>query len=316
MPLEFALRPRFRLDERVATPRRRELPPLVLPVAAYWLGTAALTYKLVYAAPAEAAPEPRAAPTTEIARQPLSPAPHATAEPHATAAQYATPAPHAPSAPPLSSHAWNSVPSLDDDAREPVQARPTLAPAREATRIASPRKPLSPRPNAGERELAFVPPARNAEPPRREPAPEPHRWLFDAPPAATTGREPSATSAAREPRNEVHDTGGALPTCEMVAAGENQEIDLRSSRQAPDLAREALAGVLEHGAYLTACDVPDRTTLDICVAVQEGKVKGVTVVTRPADRGLAACVRRAVARLRFPYGSRLDITRTRFDAAR
>jgi hypothetical protein len=181
-----------------------------------------------------------------------------------------------------------------------------------------PREPSSPRRTAEKPELPFVPPAQSNVPPRfePEPQPEPHRWLFDALPVDPP-REISASSTPRNPRNDGYDTGGALPSCDAVVAGESQEIDLRSSRQAaPDLSREALAGVLENGAYLTACGVPDRTTLDICVAVQEGKVKGVTVVTRPTDAALATCVRRAVARLRFPYGRRLDITRTRFDATR
>jgi hypothetical protein len=306
VPLEFALRPRFRLEERVATPRRRELSPLVLPVAAYWLGTAALTYKLVYAAPGETAREPSAAATTEVVPEPLSPAPPAMVE-----------------QPSLSAQVPGSLPSLDHQALEPVPARfdpvPARfepAPVRAATLSASPREPVSLRRTPVEPDLPFVPPAPSSAPARFDPAPEPHRWLFEAPPTATR-RELSASSAPRNSRNDADDTAGALPSCDAVVAGANQEIDLRSSRQAaPDLSRDALAGVLENGAYLTACGVPDRTSLDICVAVQEGKVKGVTVVTRPTDARLAACVRKAVARLRFPYGSRLDVTRTRFDAAR
>ncbi|HVJ19524.1 MAG TPA: hypothetical protein VM686_29090, partial [Polyangiaceae bacterium] len=52
MPLEFALRPRFRLDESVAPPRRSRprLPRVVLPIAGYWLGMAVLTHALIIAA--------------------------------------------------------------------------------------------------------------------------------------------------------------------------------------------------------------------------------------------------------------------------
>jgi hypothetical protein len=299
VPLEFALRPRFRLEERAASPRRRELSPLVLPVAAYWLGTAALTYKLVYAAPGGSALASNAATTTEPVPEPRSPAPLATVE-----------------EPVLSAQVPGSLPSLDDETSEAEPARLEPAPVRVATSGASPREPLALPREAVELALPFVPPAPSSVPPRLERAAEPHRWPFEASPTAPS-RGLSASSAPRNTRNDASDTGGSLPSCEVVIAGANEEVDLRSSRHdAPDLSRDALAAVLENGAYLTACGVPDRTTLDICVAVQEGKVKGVTVVTRPTDAALATCVRKAVARLRFPYGSRVDITRTRFDAER
>src|SRR5688572_18068850 len=158
VPLEFALRPRFRLDERVATPRRRELSPLLLPVAAYWLGTATLTYRLVYAAPGENAREPIAVTTTESVPEPPSPAPLAMVD-----------------EPILPAQVPGSLPSLEHEALEPaaVPARLEPAPARAATPNASPREPVSPRRTAVEPELPFVPPAQSSVPPRFEPAPEP-----------------------------------------------------------------------------------------------------------------------------------------------
>jgi hypothetical protein len=105
-----------------------------------------------------------------------------------------------------------------------------------------------------------------------------------------------------------------LPSCEAVLASSTQELDMTASRAAPDLSRDALAGVLENGAYLAACAIPDTTALDVCVAVQEGRVKGASVVSRPADPAINACVKRAVASLRFPYSARFDVTRTRFEA--
>jgi hypothetical protein len=54
--------------------------------------------------------------------------------------------------------------------------------------------------------------------------------------------------------------------------------------------------------------------LEVCAAVRDGRAVGITVVTRPADARVRACVRNAVAALPFPKSPRLDITRTRFDA--
>ena len=109
---------------------------------------------------------------------------------------------------------------------------------------------------------------------------------------------------------------GPLPSCESAAAAANEVMDLGAARGAPDLTRNAFASVLENGAYLGRCNVPARTALEICAAVQNGKVVGISVVAEPSSAALSACVRRAVAALRFPHSARLDVTRTRFEAAR
>jgi hypothetical protein len=92
-------------------------------------------------------------------------------------------------------------------------------------------------------------------------------------------------------------------------------MDLRASPGAPDLSRDAFASVLESGGYLARCAIPDRTALDICAAVQNGKVVGVSVTSTPRSATIDACVRHSVAGLRFPQSARLDVTRTHFGAA-
>jgi hypothetical protein len=107
-----------------------------------------------------------------------------------------------------------------------------------------------------------------------------------------------------------------LPSCESAAASANQSIDLGGGRGGPDLTRDAFARVLENGSYLAGCALPARTALEICAAVQDGKVVGLSVQTEPRDPAMAACVRRAVSALRFPRNPSLDVTRTRFEAQR
>jgi hypothetical protein len=105
----------------------------------------------------------------------------------------------------------------------------------------------------------------------------------------------------------------SLPSCESAAANANETIDLGSRRGAPDLTRDAFAAVLDGGAYLAHCAVPARTALEICAAVRDGKVIGVSATTSPRSPAINACVRSAVAALRFPQNSRLDVTHTRFE---
>jgi hypothetical protein len=109
----------------------------------------------------------------------------------------------------------------------------------------------------------------------------------------------------------------AVSSCEAAIAGANEEMDFsKSSRGAPDVTRGAYAAVLDRGSYLLPCGVPAGMTLDVCTAVRDGHAVGITVVTRPANGGVAACVRNAVAAIVFPKSPRLDVTRTRFDSAR
>lgn len=130
-------------------------------------------------------------------------------------------------------------------------------------------------------------------------------------------QEPPERSVLRRPEpSEEALPKTALPSCEAAAESAQETIDLRGSRGAPDLTRGAFAAVLENGAYLARCSIPERTALDICAAVQDGKVVGVSVRAEPANAAISSCVRRAVAALRFPQSARLDITRTRFEAVR
>jgi hypothetical protein len=91
-------------------------------------------------------------------------------------------------------------------------------------------------------------------------------------------------------------------------------MDMTAARGAPDITRGAYASTLERGGYLAPCGVPDSMALEVCAAVRDGRAVGITVVTRPSDGRVRACVRNAVAALPFPKSPRLDVTRTRFDA--
>jgi len=301
MPLEFALRPRFDLERR---PRRRRLswlrlPPLVLPISVYWLTIAGGTYALIQSFAGEASGQSAqtvaqsgqsvAVADERVVTQPLHIADvvMGDAEPLATTSPGVTALPPAVDAPAKRSSA----------ASEPERENTQQA---LASRIA-------------ERDLV-----------RREPPRVVQREL-SAPPAVATRSELSEQPAPlrRELSGEVpHDATSrveaqpvSLPSCESAAATANQAVDLRSARGAPDLTRDAFAAVLENGSYLNRCEIPGRTALEICAAVQAGKVVGVSVTTAPPNAAINACVRRAVAGLRFPRNSQLDVTRTHFAPA-
>lgn len=286
MPVEFALRPRIRLREGFAPPRRPWLrvPRFVLPVAAYWLAAAGIVYAFVHSKNDAAAPSA----AEETAGR------TATAAPSERAWWQPTPAPEAQ--PP-------SVQSELPPAAEPV-APPPSAPS-SSVAIAETEAGL-PAPTPHE--------APEAEPPARV-APRP---ADRAPPTAALApreqeREPMPQPPVADPPARVAPAAhGSLPSCEAAAASANQDVDFSAGNRGADLPTSSIAAVLENGAWLSSCSLPSSTSLDVCVAIKGGNVVGVSVTSRPADSGVNACVARRAAALQFPYSPRLDIARTRF----
>ena len=79
-----------------------------------------------------------------------------------------------------------------------------------------------------------------------------------------------------------------------------------------DLTAGDLGAVLNEGSYLTPCEVPAASHLDLCVAVQNGAAVGVTVTAEPAAPDLELCVARQVRGLVFPTHPKMDIAKVHF----
>jgi hypothetical protein len=312
MPLEFALRPRFDLNR--PAPRRRfsslRLHPLVVPIGTYWLAAAGLTYAFIRSASVDVADAAEhglrtgdssgrnAAWDEPPIESPISAGVAAADIIPAPPTQEQEPAP-VPVAEPL-----HDEPLHDEPLQDQPPAQRDLESVSRA--VAENRKHLPPQPppaaDSDEDEIGIGASARSVEPK----AVEAHAQL---------GHEP-VREVEPEQNPSVPAQTGSLPSCESAAAAATQTIDLGSARGAPDLSRDAFAGVLEHGRYLARCAITPRTALEICAAVRDGKVVGVTVTTEPRDPAINACVRRAVTTLRFPRSSQLDVTRTRFERVR
>jgi hypothetical protein len=286
MPVEFALRPRIRLRDELAPPRRSrlQLPRFMLPVAAYWLAVSGIVYAFVHshepAHPPQSdepalnrALEPEPALQPERALQP---------EPAPTLDRALEPEPT-----PQAERAFQPDPSPAlDRALEPeptTQAERALQP--EPTSQADPRR--TPRGGAAALPRTAVPPLSEAALP----------VAAEIPTAS-----PPSFSGSRDSR--------AFPSCENAIASANQGIDF-SSGNAADLTTEAIAAVL-NGPWIQSCNVPEKSAVEVCVAIHGGSVVGASVATRPSDAGLNACVKHRARALQFPYSSRTDIARTRF----
>jgi len=300
MPVEFALRPRIRLREDPAPTRRvrPRLPKFALPALAYWLVIGSLVYGFVRHHDATAP-----IPDAEAAPAPLTPTPAPTLR------EWWRPLPArtTPPAPPPSVEASAAEPpvaKVEPPPREPAIAEAPPEHEREherrddhehaqAMRLAPVLPPASP---FKRDDVSLTPPAALA-------------------PTSTPSSPPSSHSAFAS--NPVHETSsaassGALPSCEAALASGSQDIDFSGGNRAADLPTQAIAAVLENGAWLSSCSVPERTAIDVCVAIKGGRVVGASVTTRPADSALSSCVRRRAASLQFPYNPHLDLARTQF----
>ena len=304
---------------------RRRFLRLALPIAAYWLAIAGVTHAFLRSTAGERAETEPVRDDTEVAAGDME-APEAAPPSNAAIGPAdgvdATESDGAVAEADLAAPANVAVPAASPEPSPPPSPEPplVLTTAPPAPPAVSPRPP---QPDFTPRRPPVAPPA----PPRvaaRSTASSPSApslgdpWLALAPPPdepATTHSEVAPPPSRRESVKEEA-RAFALPSCDAAAAASNETIDMQGARGAPDLTRDAFASVLENGAYLNRCEIPARVALDICAAVQNGKVVGITVTSTPRSPNVNACVRRAVASLHFPQSARLDVTRTRFEAAR
>jgi hypothetical protein len=105
-------------------------------------------------------------------------------------------------------------------------------------------------------------------------------------------------------------TAGA-PSCEQAV--EDYIRGFRDNEPPPgDSTATEYGAILNRGSYFKHCAVPDTIGIDICAAVINGRVAGVTVRTQPTAPSHADCVAAAVLQLAFPPNVRMDVARTQF----
>ncbi len=193
----------------------------------------------------------------------------------------------------------------------PVEPEPE-APADAPVRIAEPSLADHPPPAAPvERPAPVAAPARAL---RSEPElpTEPLVSTVEEPapavPALVSSPEPAPKPARASFARSQGSAGGGL-SCEAALANYRETLD---PSHPPDLSAADYAGVLNNGRYFSHCGVPARMAVHICVAVQDGQAKGVTVRTSPASGAKGRCVARAVWGLSYPSHPRMDVARALF----
>lgn len=82
--------------------------------------------------------------------------------------------------------------------------------------------------------------------------------------------------------------------------------DMGALRGEKELSNTELSAPMQSGAFLATCNAPDAMKVTVKVAVRDGRVMGVTVVTDPDDTQVAECVDKAVREIPFPQSKRRD----------
>lgn len=101
-------------------------------------------------------------------------------------------------------------------------------------------------------------------------------------------------------------------SCEKAIDENPQKIDM-GKKGGKDLTDAQLGAPLRDSTFMTPCNLPDSSSADICVAVKNGTPLGVSVGVKPSNNKIAACIDRAVRRMKFPSSEKLDVVHQKFD---
>jgi hypothetical protein len=101
-------------------------------------------------------------------------------------------------------------------------------------------------------------------------------------------------------------------SCDEARDANVDEVAIGKKGGGKDLSARDLGAVLNDGAYLGECDVPQSVKVSVCAAVKNGAALGVTVAMSPHDEALEKCVSAKIRALAFPSSPKLDVVKTEF----
>lgn len=126
-----------------------------------------------------------------------------------------------------------------------------------------------------------------------------------APPASAP--EP-APDAAPLPRRAVSHADG--PSCDEAM---ERHADDQAATPPSDEAVGGVKEVLNRGTYLNRCQIAASSAVEVCAAIANGEVLGVTVTIDPGTPAEADCVAGEVRQMSYPESPALIRAATTFD---
>ncbi len=101
-------------------------------------------------------------------------------------------------------------------------------------------------------------------------------------------------------------------SCEKAMDENPQTMDMGKKDKTPDLTKDQLGQPMRSSVFFSGCGLADSANADICVAVKQGRVLGVSVKVSPTNNKVAACIDKATRKLRFPESDKLDLVKQHF----
>jgi len=120
-----------------------------------------------------------------------------------------------------------------------------------------------------------------------------------------------ADRALASPRLEAVEGMGSGPGCED---GRTAWLDEHEppDEEPPEEHATAIKEQLNRGTYLNDCNIESSAAVEICAAIAEGQVAGVTVSLDPGSVQQADCVAEKVREMSYPEHPELVVARTAF----
>jgi hypothetical protein len=91
-------------------------------------------------------------------------------------------------------------------------------------------------------------------------------------------------------------------SCEKAFEETPDEMQMGKTQE-KDLNADQLGAPIGSGV-VTSCGLPSSANTDICVTMKDGKALGASVAVTPANNKVAACIDKAVRRLKYPMSHR------------
>jgi hypothetical protein len=113
------------------------------------------------------------------------------------------------------------------------------------------------------------------------------------------------------PRLEAVQGTGSGPGCED---GRTSWLDAHEppDEEPPEEHAASIKEQLNRGTYLNDCNIESSAAVEICAAIAEGQVAGVTVSLDPGSVQQADCVAEKVREMSYPEHPELVVARTAF----